>query len=102
MPTMNIIDKDGNQHSLDGRSGFTLMEIAVQNDITGIDADCRGSCACATCHVYVDSKWLDRVGLPNELETEMLEIAHDVRENSRLSCQIRITDALDGLEVRVA
>jgi 2Fe-2S ferredoxin len=69
--------------------------------VPGIDADCGGACACATCHVYVEPDWVERVGPRNEMEEDMLDFAFDVRENSRLSCQIKITDALDGLTVKV-
>lgn len=75
------------------------MEAAISNDIPGIDADCGGACACATCHVYVNESWLDIVGKPQELEAEMLEVAEEVKDNSRLSCQITITAEMEGLVV---
>lgn len=88
-------------HELDGEPGLSLMELAVANDVDGIDADCRGSCACATCHVHVAALWRGVVGAAGEIESEMLSIAEHVGPESRLACQIRLTAALDGLEVRV-
>lgn len=102
MISVQIIDRAGAEHLLRGRVGYTLMELALEADIAGIDADCRGSCACATCHVHVADGWTSRVGPPNELEGELLTLAEDVRPTSRLSCQIRLTAELDGLDVRVA
>jgi 2Fe-2S ferredoxin len=75
------------------------MEVAVNNSIPGIDADCGGACACATCHVYVDEAFLSKTGEQQEMEKSMLDFAENVRPNSRLSCQIKVTDALDGLRV---
>ena len=75
------------------------MEAATGNDIPGIDADCGGACACATCHVYVDENWLEATGKPGDLEAEMLEVAEEVKENSRLACQMSITEEMDGLVV---
>ena len=75
------------------------MEAAVQNDVDGIDADCGGTCACATCHIFVDENWREKVGEPQGLEIEMLEIVEDVAKNSRLACQIEVTAQLDGLRV---
>jgi len=75
------------------------MEAATTNDIPGIDADCGGACACATCHVYVSENWLNIVGKPEDLEAEMLDVAEDVKENSRLACQIKISDEMDGLVI---
>ena len=80
---------------------MTVMEAAKQSDVAGIDAECGGSCACATCHVYVDAAWREKVGKAANMEEDMLDFAFDVREESRLSCQIRITPELDGLIVRV-
>lgn len=80
---------------------MTVMEAAKQGDVAGIEAECGGSCACATCHVYVDAAWRDKVGKPENMEEDMLDFAFDVREESRLSCQIRVTAELDGLVVRV-
>lgn len=80
----------------------SLMQVARAEGVTGIDADCGGACACATCHVYVDAKWKDVVGPPNDLEAGMLDLASDVQSNSRLSCQIELRAELDGLRVTVA
>ena len=77
------------------------MEAAVKNNIPGIDADCGGACACATCHVYVDAAWLDKTGKPSAMEESMLDFAENVESNSRLSCQIKVSDALSGLTVRL-
>lgn len=87
----------------DAAAGQSLMEVARANGIEGITADCGGGCACATCHVYVDPEWLDRVGPPDDIENDMLDMVSDVRrENSRLSCQIRLVPELEGLRVTVA
>ena len=80
---------------------MTVMESAVKNMVPGIDADCGGACACATCHVYVEPDWLEATGEREEMEEDMLDFAFDVRDNSRLSCQIKVSPALDGLTVRV-
>ena len=99
MPKVIFIDYEGSQQSVDAQVGQSLMEAAVDNDVAGIDADCGGACACATCHVYIDQDWLAKVGLPEEIETEMLSVAEDVQENSRLSCQVMLTEEMDGLIV---
>jgi ferredoxin, 2Fe-2S len=78
-----------------------VMETAVKNQVQGIDADCGGACACATCHVYVEPAWADKLGARNPMEEDMLDFAFDVRPESRLSCQIKVSDAIDGLRVRV-
>lgn len=88
-------------HEIAAESGNSLMEIAVKNGINRIIGECGGACACATCHVYIDEAWLDKTGVPDMMEEDMLDFALDVRENSRLACQIRITDELDGLVVFV-
>ncbi len=90
---------DGAEQTVDARAGLSLMEAAVFNGVPGIDADCGGACSCATCHVYVAPEWAAATGEPAMLELEMLDMAHDRRATSRLSCQIRITDELDGLVV---
>ncbi len=77
------------------------MEAAKLNDVPGIEAECGGACACATCHVYVDAAWIEKTGKPAEMEEDMLDFAFDVRPESRLSCQIKVTPELDGLVVRV-
>ena len=102
MAKLTFIQKDGTRQEVEGQNGMTVMEAAVKNMVPGIDADCGGACACATCHVYVEPDWVERVGPRNEMEEDMLDFAFDVRENSRLSCQIQMSDALDGLAVTVA
>lgn len=99
MAKITYIEHDGTQHVIDVASGMTVMEGAVKNTIPGIDADCGGACACATCHVYVDEAWMGKVGKPESMEEDMLDFAFDVRENSRLSCQIKVSDELDGLRI---
>ena len=101
MPKITYIENDGTEHAVDAQSGMTVMEAAVKNQVPGIDAECGGACSCATCHVYVEDAWKEVTGEPEEMEEDMLDFAFDVRSNSRLSCQIKITDGLDGLIVRV-
>jgi 2Fe-2S ferredoxin len=99
MPRICIIAFDGTRHDIEAEEGSTVMENAVHNGIPSIDAECGGACACATCHVYVDEAWLGRAGAPNLMEQDMLNFASEVRRGSRLSCQISLTDDLDGLVV---
>lgn len=101
MPRITFIQPDGAQQVVDGQTGATVMETAKKHMIDGIEAECGGACACATCHVYVDETWRERVGGPSEMEEDMLDFAFDVQATSRLSCQIKVTDDLDGLVVRV-
>ena len=101
MPRITYIAPDGAAFVVDAAKGSTVMENAVRNQVPGIEAECGGACACATCHVYVDPQWKAIVGEPQAMEEDMLDFAFDVRPNSRLSCQIKVTDALDGLVVRV-
>ena len=102
MPLIHYILKDGATRSVEAKTGQTVMETAVRANVRGIDAECGGSCACATCHVYVDEAFLARLTPPDDMETEMLdEVAVERAPNSRLSCQIVVSDALDGLTVRV-
>ena len=101
MPKITYIESDGTEHVIDVAEGLTVMEGAVRNLIPGIDADCGGACACATCHVYVDPAWKKAAGEKSDMEDSMLDFADDVAENSRLSCQIKVSDALDGLVVRM-
>ncbi len=101
MPTITYITHDGQTHKVEADSGSTVMEAAVRSMVPGIEAECGGACACATCHVYVDPAWRDTVGGPSPMEEDMLDFAFEVNEGSRLSCQIKITDALDGLVVKV-
>ncbi len=99
MPKITYIDFEGTSREVDATVGDSVMETATSNGVPGIDADCGGACACATCHVYVHEDWTDVVGKPEELEAEMLDVAEEVKENSRLSCQVRITEDMDGLVV---
>lgn len=101
MVAITFIEFNGTAHQLDAPEGATAMEVAVRNGIPGIVAECGGACACATCHVYVDDAWQDKVGEPSEMEEGMLDFASDVQPNSRLSCQIKITSALEGLVLRM-
>ena len=99
MPKLTIIAFDGTQYDFDVQNGSTVMENAVRNSVPGIEAECGGACACATCHVYVDEAWREKVGAPTPMEEDMLDFGFDVRPNSRLSCQIKVSDDLDGLVV---
>ena len=101
MAKITYIEFNGTAHEVDAKNGMTVMEGAIKNMIPGIDAECGGACACATCHVYIDEKWTAIVGKPEEMEEDMLDFGFDVRENSRLSCQITVSDELDGLVVRL-
>jgi 2Fe-2S ferredoxin len=100
MPNITYIDPDGTTRTVQGETGSTVMETAIKNGVPGIEAECGGACACATCHVYIDEAWTAVVGEPSPMEEDMLDFGYDVRPNSRLSCQIKVTDALDGLIVR--
>ena len=99
MIKINFIDSHGQKRSVEAEEGSTVMEAAIRNSIPEITAECGGACACATCHVYVAPEWTDVVGKPAQMEEDMLDFAADVRPNSRLSCQIKVTEALDGLIV---
>jgi 2Fe-2S ferredoxin len=102
MAKITFIEHNGTEHTVEGDNGMSVMEVAVKNMVPGIDADCGGACACATCHVYVDPEWVDKVGEIGPVEEIMLEEVFSPRqENSRLGCQIKITDELDGLVVRM-
>ncbi|RWL43862.1 MULTISPECIES: 2Fe-2S iron-sulfur cluster-binding protein [unclassified Mesorhizobium] len=101
MTKLTYIAHDGTQFDVEAENGSTVMENAIRNAVPGIEAECGGACACATCHVYVDEAWTAEVGEPEAMEEDMLDFAYDVRPNSRLSCQIKVRDALDGLVVRV-
>ncbi len=101
MPTVTLIDPQGRRHTVTAQSGVSVMEAAYKNNVPGIEAQCGGNCACATCHVYVAPEWRDKTGAPLAAEADMLDFTFDLRENSRLSCQIRLTDDLDGLIVTV-
>jgi ferredoxin, 2Fe-2S len=99
MAKLQFVDFGGTTREVEASPGSTVMEAAVKNGIPGIEAECGGACACATCHVYIADAWQERVGPPSSMEEDMLDFAYDVRPNSRLSCQIKVTDALDGLVV---
>jgi len=101
MTKIVYVEHNGTRHEIDVKPGLSVMEGAVKNSVPGIDADCGGACACATCHVYIDEAWIEKTGKPDELEASMLEFAENVESNSRLSCQIKVTDALDGLTVKM-
>ena len=101
MVKITYIQNNGTSQTVEAQAGMTVMEAAVKNMVPGIDADCGGACACATCHVFVEPEWVDRTGSRSDMEEDMLDFAFDVRDNTRLSCQIKVTDQLDGLVVRV-
>jgi 2Fe-2S ferredoxin len=101
MAKITFIGADGTRYEVDAENGSTVMENAIRNGVPGIEAECGGACACATCHVYVGEEWRSATGEPEPMEEDMLDFAYDVRPNSRLSCQIRVSDALDGLVVTV-
>lgn len=103
MAKITYIEHNGTAHTVDVPAGKSVMLGAVENNIRGIDADCGGECACATCHVYVDAAWRDKVGnpMPGSQEASMLSFAAVTQDDSRLSCQIKVTDDLDGLVVRM-
>ena len=99
MPKITYKNNQGGSKIIDVENGLTVMEGAIQNDIPGIDADCGGSMACATCHVYVEEKWLDKLPKAEDSEVDMIDMAFEPKKNSRLSCQIIVNDELDGLEI---
>ena len=99
MVKINFVDFEGKTRSVDADVGSTVMEAAIRNDIPGIEAECGGACACATCHVYVDEAFAEKMPKAEPMEEDMLDFAFDVRNNSRLSCQIKVTAALEGLTV---
>ena len=101
MPKITYIEHNGKSHTLEVANGLTVMEGAVQNNIPGIDADCGGSCACATCHVYVDEKWFNKLPNKESAEEDMLDMASEPKPLSRLSCQLTVSDSLDGLVVKM-
>ena len=99
MPKITFIEHSGKKQTIEVENGLSVMEGAIQNDIPGIEADCGGSMACATCHVYVEEKWLDKLPKAEEGEIDMIDMAFDPKKNSRLSCQLIVSDELDGLKV---
>ena len=100
MAKIQFIDFGGTARTVETEPGSTVMEAAIKNGVPGIEAECGGACACATCHVYIEPDWQEKVGSPSSMEEDMLDFAYDVRPNSRLSCQITVTQELDGLSVR--
>ena len=101
MPKIIYIEFSGKEHHIEMPVGYSIMEGAIKNSVSGIDADCGGSCACATCHVYVDEKFIDKLSKPQESEQDMIDFVVNPKNNSRLSCQLMITDELDGIVVRM-
>ncbi|VAV88593.1 Ferredoxin, 2Fe-2S [hydrothermal vent metagenome] len=101
MARIIFFEHNGTRHEVEAANGTTVMEAAVNNSVPGIDADCGGACACATCHVYIDEAWLEKTGSAESMEESMLDFASDMQDNSRLSCQITIADELDGLVVKL-
>ena len=101
MTKITIVSFDGTRHEIEAENGSTVMENAIANQVDGIEAECGGACACATCHVYVDEAFSAIVGAPEAMEEDMLDFAYEVKPTSRLSCQIRVRDELEGLVVSV-
>jgi 2Fe-2S ferredoxin len=102
MPKVIFVDSEGARREIDVEAGNTIMEAAIDNDVPGIVAECGGACACATCHAYIDEDWVARLPEMDDMEDAMLDSALDRKANSRLTCQISMTDKLDGIEVVVA
>ncbi|MBS3847870.1 MULTISPECIES: 2Fe-2S iron-sulfur cluster-binding protein [Devosia] len=101
MTKITFVQQDGVRIDTEAENGSTVMETAIMNGVPGIVAECGGACTCATCHVYVDNDWTEKVGGPSMMEEDMLDFAFDVKEASRLSCQIKVKDEFDGLVVHV-
>jgi len=101
MTKLIFVEADGTRHEVEAENGATAMETALNNGISGIVAECGGSLTCATCHVYVDDEWAETVGEPSAPEEDMLDFAYDIRPTSRLSCQIKVSDELDGLILHI-
>jgi 2Fe-2S ferredoxin len=99
MIKITYVDASGEARTVSAEEGSTVMETALKNDVPGIEAECGGACACATCHVYVDEAWLEKLPKPQQMEEDMLDFAFEVRPNSRLSCQIKVRPELDGMTV---
>ena len=100
MVKITFIDTAGTARTVEGEVGSTVMETAIKNGVPGIEAECGGACACSTCHVYIDDTWREKVGEPSPMEEDMLDFAYEVKPSSRLSCQIKVSEELDGLTVR--
>ena len=101
MPKITYKTQDNKVYNIDVKNGLTVMEGAIQNDIPGIDADCGGGMSCATCHVYVNEEWLDKLPVKEDGEEDMLDMAFEPKKNSRLSCQLIVSDILDGLVINI-
>jgi len=101
MAKITFVQPDGTKTEVDAAPGVTVMEAAKLNLVDGIEAECGGACACATCHVYVADEWQEKTGKPEPMEEDMLDFAFDVRDSSRLCCQIKVSEELDGLVVQV-
>ena len=101
MPRITLIEHSGKEHVVEAKNGDSLMTTAIKNRVPGIDADCGGACSCGTCHVFIDAAWMSKVGESGEFEEPMLDLNPERASNSRLSCQIDISDELDGLVVRL-
>lgn len=99
MPKLIFVSHDGDEQVIESPTERSVMEAALHAGVPGIDADCGGACACATCHVHIDPAWVDRLQAPSDMEVSMLECVHEPGPTSRLSCQIQVTDDLDGLRV---
>jgi 2Fe-2S ferredoxin len=102
MPKIIYVTQDAVRHEVDVENGYSVMEGAINNNINGIVAECGGACACATCHSYIDESWVEKLNEMDDMEDSMLDMAFDRKENSRLTCQIEVSDELDGLVVYVA
>ena len=100
MVKITFIDTAGTARTVEGEAGSTVMETAIKNGVPGIEAECGGACACSTCHVYIDDAWREKVGEPSPMEEDMLDFAYEVKPSSRLSCQIKVSEELEGLTVR--
>jgi 2Fe-2S ferredoxin len=100
MVKITFIDTVGTARTVEGEVGSTVMETAINNGVPGIEAECGGACACSTCHVYIDDAWREKVGEPSPMEEDMLDFAYEVKPSSRLSCQIKVSEELDGLTVQ--
>jgi ferredoxin, 2Fe-2S len=101
MPSVTYIENNGTEHKVEVSNGLSLMEGAINNLVPGIDADCGGACACATCHIYIPEEWQSKTGSKTDMEETMLDFAEGVADNSRLACQIKISEELDGLVVKL-
>ena len=99
MVQITFVEHDGTEHVVESQTGVSLMQAAIDNLVPGIDADCGGECSCATCHVMVNENWLEKVAPPGEMEESMLDLNPERQENSRLSCQVEVSEELDGLRV---